>query len=75
MKKKKKKGKKNHHIFDCGRFKVEKISEASKQASKELSNTFLEKMCREINYVATTSVNRIILYGHITKILNETTEQ
>ena len=52
-----------------------KLGSSLKQASKELKNAFLEKVCREIEYATTFSLNGKIPYGFITKIMNETKDE
>ena len=52
-----------------------KLGSSLKQASKDLKNAFLEKVCREIDYAAATSINGKIPYGLITKIMNETKDE
>ena len=52
-----------------------KLGSSLKQASKDLKNAFLEKVCREIDYAAATSMNGKIPYGFITKIMNETKDE
>ena len=49
-----------------------KLGRSLKQASRELKNAFLIKVCREIEYAANSSVNGKIPYGFITKIMNKT---
>ena len=52
-----------------------KLGSCLKQASKDLKNAFLDKVCREIDYAATSSVNGKIPYGFITKIMNKTKDE
>ena len=52
-----------------------KLGSCLKQASKDLKNAFLDKVCREIDYAATSSVNGKIPYGFITKIMNRTKDE
>ena len=48
-----------------------KVGRSLKQASRDLKNAFLNKVCREIEYAANSSVSGKIPYGFITKLMNE----
>ena len=52
-----------------------KLGSSLKQASKDLKNAFLDKVCREIDYAAASSLNEKIPNGFITKIMNKTKDE